>query len=114
MKYVCLVYQEEAMPDARAENVGDTLTGEALDVQEELRQCGCLIASSLLQPARAATTVRMRNGKVTVWDGPFAEANDQLGEIYFIEARDLNEAIRIAAKMPSARLSSVEVRPLRD
>ena len=114
MKYVCLIYREEAILDGLAGTLCDAIASEALAYQEDLQQCGCLIASSPLQPACAATTVRVRNGKVTVTDGPFAETKEQLGGVYLIEARDLNEAIRVAAKMPAARLGSIEVRPLRE
>ncbi len=112
MKYVCLVYQEEDILDALAGDRCEAIIRAELDSQEELRQCGSLMASTSLQSVCAATTVRVRNGKVTVTDGPFAETKEQLGGIYLIEARDLNEAIRVAAKMPAARLGSIEVRPL--
>ena len=79
---------------------------DVLAYREELRQGGYLIASSPLQPVRTATTIRVRNGKVSITDGPFAETREQLGGFYLIEARDLNDAIRVASKMPPARLGS--------
>lgn len=114
MKYLCLVYQEEATVDALPGSLCDAIAAEVLDYRQELRQSGRLIASSPLQPVRMATTVRVRNGTVSITDGPFAETKEQLGGFYLIEARDLNEAIRVAAMMPSARLGSIEVRPLRE
>ncbi|MGH2617705.1 MAG: YciI family protein [Thermomicrobiales bacterium] len=114
MKYLCLVYQEEAKLDALPGNQCDAIASEVLDYREELRQSGNLIVSSPLQSVRTATTIRVRNGKVSITDGPFAETKEQLGGFYLIEARDLNDAIRVASKMPSARLGSIEVRPLRE
>jgi hypothetical protein len=81
---------------------------------ELLREHGQFIACERLQPTHAATTVRLREGKVAVTDGPFAETKEQLAGFYLIEARDLNEAIRIAARIPPARLGCVEVRPVWD
>ncbi len=114
MKYLCLVYQEEATLDTLSGSLGEAIAGEVLDYREELRQSGHLIASSPLQPVQSATTIRVRNGTVSITDGPFAETKEQLGGFYLIEARDLNDAIRVAAKMPSARLGSIEIRPLKE
>ena len=114
MKYLCLVYQEEAAIEALPEREYDALVDETLAYREELRERGHYIASAPLQSVHAATTVRVRQGKLTVTDGPFAESKEQLGGFYLIEARDLNDAIRVAARMPPARLGCVEVRPLRE
>jgi hypothetical protein len=114
MKYLCLVYQEEARIDALPEDGYDAIVADALAYRDELRQSGHDIASSPLQPVSAATTLRVRNGHLTITDGPFAETKEQLGGFYLIEARDLNDAIRVAARMPPARLGSVEVRPLKE
>lgn len=114
MKYLCLVYQEESNADALPESTGDTIADEAFDHREELRISGHLLASSSLQSVRAAVTVRVRHGRVSVSDGPFAESKEQLGEYYLIEARDLNDAIRVASRIPSARTGCIEVRPLRE
>jgi hypothetical protein len=112
MKYLCLIYNEErnvaALPAAAVEAIAD----ECVAYDEVLAQHGQLIACERLQPVSAATTVRIREGKVSVTDGPFAETKEQLGGFYLIEARDLNEAIRLAAKAPPARLGCVEVRPV--
>lgn len=106
MKYLCLVYGEEqklaAMPDA-----------ECVEFDEAIRKSGHCVASEALQPVETATTVRVRGGKVSVTDGPFAETKEQLAGFYMIEAKDLDEAIRIAAAIPPAAVGSVEVRPIR-
>ncbi len=107
MKYLCLVYLEgkrlHAVPDRECQACGDGL-----------RQSGVLLAAEALQPTDTAATVRVRNGNVSVVDGPFAETKEQLAGFYLIEARDLNDAIQIAAKIPPAREGSVEVRPIRE
>jgi hypothetical protein len=107
MKYLCLVYLEEqklhAVPDR-----------ECADCGVGLRNSGLLIAAEALQPVETATTVRVRHGKVSVTDGPFAETKEQLAGFYLIEARDLNDAIQVASKIPPAREGSVEVRPIRE
>ena len=106
MKYLCLVYLEplkmRAVPDSECRACGDGF-----------RTRGLLVAAEALQPVETATTVRVRNGQVSVTDGPFAETKEQLAGFYLIEARDLNDAIQAAAKIPPAREGSVEVRPVR-
>src|SRR5512144_1241832 len=84
-----------------------------LAYDEQIRASGHCIASEALQSVQTATTVRIRNGKVSVTDGPFAETKEQLAGFYMIEARDLNEAIQLASKIPPARVGCVEVRPIR-
>ncbi len=112
MKYLCLIYNDEktvaAMPAAELAAVH----GECNEYRAELAQQGRLIAMQRLLSVDTATTVRVRNGKVDITDGPFAETKEQLGGFYLIEARDLNAAIQIAAKIPPARLGSIEVRPI--
>lgn len=107
MKYLCLVYLEKekwhAVPDRECANCGDGL-----------REHGQLLAAEPLHPVDTATTVRVRNGRVTVVDGPFAETKEQLAGFYLIEARDLNDAISVASKIPPAREGSIEVRPVRE
>lgn len=112
MKYLCLVYHEEEKINALPASEFEDIVNAVLAYREELRQSGHYITSSPLQSVRTATTVRVRGGKVSITDGPFAETKEQLGGFYLIEARDLNEAIRLAAKMPPARIGSIEVRPL--
>ena len=106
MKYLCLVYLEEQKLRA----VQDT---ECFACGERLRGNGSLLAAEALQPIQTAATVRIRNGRMSVTDGPFAETKEQLAGFYLVEARDLNDAIQIAAKIPPAREGSIEVRPVR-
>ena len=107
MKYVCLVYMDEKrlpdVPDRECKAFGDTL-----------RDSGRWLAGQALQSIDTATTVRVRNGKTSVIDGPFAETKEQLAGFYMIEAKDLNEAIQLASKIPPARVGSIEVRPARE
>jgi len=112
MKYLCLVYHEETKVDALPRSDYDGIVDEVLEYRDELRSSGHYIDSSPLQPVRSATTIRVRNGQVTITDGPFAETREQLGGYYLINATDLNDAIRVASKMPPARLGCIEVRPL--
>ncbi len=106
MKYACLVYLEtdrlHAVPDRECANCGDGLRGR-----------GVLVAAEALQPVDAATSVRVRHGKVLITDGPFAETKEQLAGFYLVEAENLDEAIAIAATIPPAREGTVEVRPVR-
>ena len=114
MKYLCLVYHEEAMVDALPTSEYDAIVRDVLEYREELRQSGHYITSSPLQPVQSATTIRVRHGQVSITDGPFAETREQLGGFYLIDARDLNDAIRVASRMPPARLGCIEVRPLKE
>lgn len=106
MKYLCLVYGEE-------EKIAAMDDRECLACDAALRASGHCIASEALQPVATATTVRIRNGRMSVSDGPFAETKEALAGFYLIEARDLNEAIQLAAKIPPAQVGCVEVRPIR-
>ena len=112
MKYLCLIYGDEMKMYARPAAELDAIAGECEGYDQALRQNGQFIACERLQPVTSATTVRTRNGRVSVTDGPFAETKEQLAGFYLIEARDLNEAIRLASKIPPARLGCVEVRPV--
>jgi hypothetical protein len=114
MKYLCIVYAEEHAFDALSESELVSLDESSLANDEELRRSGHLIVAQALQPVATATTVRVRNGRMSATDGPFAETTEQLGGFVFIEARDLNEAIEIAGRMPMAKVGSVEVRPVLD
>jgi hypothetical protein len=107
MKYLCLVYLEEKKFDA----VPDS---ECLAYGDALNKGGHRIAAEALQGAHTATTVRVRNGKVSMTDGPFAETKEQLAGFYLIDAKDLDEAVQLAAKIPPARVGSIEVRPVRE
>src|SRR5688572_17087566 len=106
MKYLCLVYGEE---NAIA-SVDDR---HCVEFDSGIRASGHCIVSEALQPVATATTVRVRNGKVTITDGPFAETKECLAGFYLIDARDLNEAIQISSKIPPAGVGSIEVRPVR-
>ncbi len=112
MKYVCLVYVEETKLDALSKSELEALVDESLDYDDVLRRSGHYIVSDALQSVQTATTVRVRSGKVVTTDGPFAETKEQLGGFFLIEARDLNDAIQVASKIPPARLGSIEVRPI--
>lgn len=110
MKYLCLVYSEEDKLHSAADSPKDA---ECLAYDEKLEKNGYLVAGEALQPVRTATTVRVRNGRTTVTDGPFAETKEQLAGFWLIDAADLDQAIEIAAGIPAARVGSIEVRPLR-
>jgi hypothetical protein len=114
MKYLCLVYADEAKLDVMPQHEVDALIDEVLANNEELEASGQLILAEALEHVAAAMTVRVRNGRLSVTDGPFAETNEQLGGFALIEASDLNEAVQIAGRIPSARIGSIEVRPVID
>jgi hypothetical protein len=106
MKYACLVYLDET-----AWHESDS---ECIAYVDALRAGGKMTGGEALHPVASATTVRVREGKVSVTDGPFAETKEQLAGFYLIDAENLDEAIRIAAKIPPARAGSIEVRPVRE
>jgi hypothetical protein len=112
MKYLCLIYENEADWANASKEEADTITNEYFAFTEDIRKSGHLLGGEALQPTQTATTVRVRNGKISTTDGPFAETKEQLGGYYLIEANDLNDAIRIAARIPGAKSGSVEVRPV--
>ena len=113
MRYLCLVYIDEATLDALSEREFDALTDAALANDDALRRSGHYVTSNALQPVRTATSVRVRDGKLSVTDGPFAETKEHLGGYILIEAADLTEAIDLASKIPMARIGTIEVRPVR-
>ncbi len=114
MKYLCLVYHEEKLLNAFPNQEREAIWDEALSFCDKLQKAGQLLAASPLHPVDTATTVRVREGKTTTTDGPFAETKEQLGGFLLIDVSDLNDAIRIAAQFPAARFGSVEVRPLKE
>ena len=114
MKYLCMVFYDEAKLTALSASELVALDDESLAYDRALRGGGHLLAAQALQPVEAATTVRIRGGKVSVTDGPFAETNEQIGGFVLITARDLNEAIQLASKIPSIRFGGVEVRPIKE
>jgi hypothetical protein len=112
MKYLCLIYSEERRIAAFSESEYNAAVSEYTAFTESVRNSGHLVASERLQPTQTATTIRSRNGKVSTTDGPFAETKEQLGGFYLIDAKDLNEAIQVASKIPGTRFGSIEVRPI--
>jgi len=112
MKYLCLIYQDETSRASSSKEQGDTMRSEYLAFTDDIRKSGHLLGAEALQPTQAATTVRVRNDKVSTTDGPFAETKEQLGGFYLVEATDLNDAIQVAARIPGARVGSIEVRPI--
>jgi hypothetical protein len=114
MKYLCLAYEEEEKLDALSRAEWDALRQETLGYVDELARSGRLLVTHALQSVRSATTVRVRQGRLATTDGPFAETKESLGGFFLVEARDLNEAIQIASRWPSARIGSIEVRPIEE
>jgi hypothetical protein len=114
MKYLCLIYQDERggqiLPKAQIEQA----MIEFQAFTEDIKKSGHYVVSNGLQPTSTATTVRVRDGKTSTTDGPFAETKEQLGGFYLIEAKDLNDAIQVASRIPAAKWGSVEVRPIWD
>jgi hypothetical protein len=114
MKYLCLIYDEETTMNAMSKADSDAFMGEYFAFTNDIKASGQYVAGEALHPVSTATTLRIRNGKTVTTDGPFAETKEQLGGFYMVEARDLNEALQIAARIPSARTGSIEVRPVVD
>jgi len=112
MQYMLLIYDNEKMWPSMNEKERNALMGEYFAYTEELKKSGKLVAGDALQPTNTATTVLLLNGKPLTTDGPFAETKEQLGGYYLIEAKDLDEAMDWAAKIPGSRLGSIEVRPV--
>lgn len=114
MKYVCLIYYDEREWAKLPATEMDEVMAEYFEFTEQAEESGHLMTSEALHPTSTATTVRVRGGRTDTFDGPFAETREQLGGFFLIEARDLNEAMQIAARIPAARWGSVEVRPVVD
>jgi hypothetical protein len=112
MKYMLLIYHEEQSWGAIREAERGEIYAEYRKLRTELESRGQFVGGSELQPIATATTVRVRDGKELITDGPFAETHEQLGGYFLIEAKDLDEATSIAARIPSARTGTVEVRPV--
>jgi hypothetical protein len=111
---LCLIYDEEKKMGTMPKSEADAFMGEYFAFTEGIKKSGHYLGGEALQPVGTATTVRVRNGKVSTTDGPFAETKEQLGGFYLIDAKDLNDAIQVAARIPSARLGTVEVRPIQE
>lgn len=114
MRYACLVHFQGSVLEALTERQHQDLDRESIGYDEELKSSGHLVAAQALQSPATAALVRVRNGRISTTDGPFAETKEQLGGFVLIEARDLNEAIRLAAGIPLAKLGTIEVRPVYD
>ena len=112
MKYLCLIYEDETLWQKMSKAEADKVHGEYFAFTDGIRKSGHYVGGNPLQPTHTATTVRVRSGKVSTTDGPFAETKEQLGGYYLVEARDLNDAIQVASRIPGARLGSIEVRPV--
>ena len=113
MRYLCLIYWDEAELAAMPASPLDALNARHLDFNDELRESGQMVEAEALEPSAGAICLRLRNGRLAVTDGPFAETKEQVAGFYLIEARDLNEALQIAARIPSASKATIEVRAVR-
>jgi hypothetical protein len=113
MQYLLLIYDNEAEMLANRTGSGEVMMKEYRDFTDSILESGNMKAGDALQPTSTATCVRIRNGKTLTTDGPFAETKEQLGGYYLIEAKDLDEATKIAARVPSAKSGTIEVRPVR-
>jgi hypothetical protein len=114
MKYLCMVFFDEKNLEALSSADSQALDDESLAYDQDLREAGHFVVAQALQSVESSTTVRIRSGKMFLTDGPFAETNEQMGGFILIEAKDLNEAIHLASKIPSICLGGVEVRPIKE
>ena len=114
MRYLCLIYENEKAWETIPPAESEAIMNEYFQFTDEIRKNGKYVAGEALQPTASSTTVRVRHGKVSTTDGPFAETKEQLGGFYLIEATDLNDAIQVASRIPSARFGSIEIRPVVD
>ena len=112
MKYLCLIYEDENTYATMPKEEADAVFGEYFTFTDGIKKSGHHVSSEALQPVNTATTIRMRNGKLSTTDGPFAETKEQLGGFYLVDCKDLDEAIETAARIPGARDGSIEVRPV--
>ena len=112
MEYMFLIYHNEEEAKARPDSVKQQIFQEFVVFRQDILKSGKHKAGGPLEFTPTAATVRLRNGKTIVTDGPFAETKEQLGGYYLIEAKDLDEAISIAARIPSSKYGSTEVRPV--
>ncbi len=112
MRYLLLIYENEARFPTDPSELDQAELGEYLALTERTQAAGQYVAGEALQPTSTATTVRVRDGQMITTDGPFAETKEQLGGFYMIEAQDLDEAVELARQIPAARTGCVEVRPI--
>ena len=111
MKYLCLIYSDETKWTNAPKSDADAMMAEYGAYTDSIKKSKHYLAGEGLQPTQTATTVRIRNGKLSTTDGPFAETKEQLGGFYLVDAKDLNDAIQVASKIPGAKVGSIEVRP---
>jgi len=112
MRYLCLIYDDEKQWAKMPKKDADKMNGEYFSYTEGIKQSGHYRAGEALQPTNTATTLRVRNGKLSTTDGPYMETKEQLGGFYLIDAKDLNDAIKVASKIPGSRSGAIEVRPI--
>jgi hypothetical protein len=112
MQYLLLIYEDEKAWDLLSEAERGKILGEYMTFTADIKKSGHLVAGDALQPVHTATTVRSREGKIIKTDGPFAETREQLGGYYLVEAKDLDEACALGARIPASRSGSIEVRPI--
>jgi hypothetical protein len=113
MQYLLLIYQNETGPEMNDPATLEKMSGDYREFTQSILKSGHMRAGDALKRTSTATTVRVRNGKLLQTDGPFAETKEQLGGYYLIEAKDLDEAVKVAGRIPSATFGSIEVRPIR-
>ena len=114
MRFMFMIYHDEREMDALPKDESQRLIDSALEYDEKIKQSGHYIVSNALQSSGTARTIRVRGGKVSTTDGPFAETKEQLGGFFLIEARDIEEACEVASRFPPARIGVIEVRPVRE
>lgn len=114
MKYLCLVYYDENIINNMTSDEWKSLNAECEACGQSLAVTGKMVGGNALHPSTTATSLRVRNGKPLITDGPFAETKEQLAGFYLLDARDLNEAIQLASKIPPARIGTIEIRPVRE
>jgi hypothetical protein len=112
MKYLCLIYDDESAGSRMTKEQGEAMMADYFAFTNGIKKSGHYVSGEALKPTHTASTVRVRQGKISTTDGPFAETKEQLGGYYLIEAKDLNDAIQVAARIPGAKSGSVEVRPI--
>ncbi len=112
MRYLCLIYEDEKWWEKASEADMQSGMAEYNGFTDSIKQAGNYIGGEALQPTKTATSVRVRNGKLSTTDGPYVETKEQLGGYYLIKAKDLNEAVQVASRIPGAKHGTVEVRPV--
>ena len=112
MQYLCLIYSDETMYPKMARAEAENMMAEYMAFTAKVKESGHYIGGNRLQPTHTSTSVRIRNGNLSATDGPFAETKEQLGGYYLIEAKDLNDAIQVASRIPGAKVGTIEVRPI--